>query len=67
MNKKLVVTAGIGIVVGIAIGYAIFTRNSTIKYTFIDWLTLTSTSRNALLWAVMGAGVGAGINYLRKA
>ena len=30
MDKKLVVTAGIGAVVGLAIGYAIFGRNSTL-------------------------------------
>jgi F0F1-type ATP synthase membrane subunit c/vacuolar-type H+-ATPase subunit K len=66
MNAKLLVTAAIGAAIGLAIGYAVFVSSFPIKYSFIRWATDPNVERmhDAVLWAVLGAGVAIGLSYL---
>src|SRR5262249_54886013 len=65
-TMKLLVTAVIGGVVGVCIGYAIYAfSRGTAGYSFVYWLT-SGRPRDAVLWAVIGAGVAAGLSFLRR-
>jgi|GEM_PF-3319358 len=62
MDKKLKVTAAIGAIVGLAIGYFAYPFHAV---GIVNWMT-ERKPMDAALWAVLGAGVAVGLSYLNS-
>jgi hypothetical protein len=62
MNTKLLVSAAIGAAVGVCTGYSIYALGGYAMHSFVTWLTYST--EDAVLWAVIGAGIAAGMRFI---
>jgi hypothetical protein len=65
---RLLLTAAIGAVVGVATGYAVYAvSNSSDSAGIIVWSTGAHLgAMDALLWAILGAGVATELSYFHN-
>ena len=64
---KLLVTAVVGAIVGVAMGYAVYAvSNSPYSGGVIVWSNAHLGGTDTILWAILGAGVAAELSYFQN-